>query len=199
MFWYIRLIVVGRIQTVVASWIVSTTALFLSLVTYASSAKANLLGGALNASSVLSAAIVLLALIIRSRREGTRITFIPFQKNCLIASGVITFLWIAITLCFGGEGIIGAIPNFLTQILLVISYSMLIKKFWRAEKNTESLIMWWCILIASVIALYTAVQKEKDWLAFIYATRSTVLCAILLVVLHRADRRSLRSGTLACA
>ena len=183
LFWYIGLVVAGRIQTVVASWIVSTTALLLSLVTYFSSPNANWLGGTLNAASAFVVFCTLIAVYIRSRMEGVPVRFTPFQVKCLIASAGITVLWIVIKWGLKGTGVI---PNVLTQVLLIISYTMLIVKFWGAQKNTESLITWWCVLISSVIGIYTAYLKT-DSLAYLYAIRSTVMCAILVYALHRLN------------
>jgi hypothetical protein len=183
LFWYIWLVRLGKIQTVVASWIVSTTALVLSLVTYFTSPNANWLGGTLNAASAFSVALTLVAVYIRSLFDHKKVEFNPFQKKCLITSLCITILWVVIKWGMHGTGVI---PNILTQLLLVISYSMLIVKSWKADKNTEFLLTWWCVFLSSVIGLYTAWVKA-DKLAFIYALRSTIMCGILIFALHRID------------
>lgn len=182
--WYIWLVANKEIDTVVASWIVSTTALALSLVTYFTSPKANVIGGTLNAASVCAVGGTLIAVYLRSKIDGQKLVFLPFHINCLKFSAFITFLWV-VMVSVGGTG---TIPNWLTQAMLVISYGMLIKKFWNAEKNTESLFTWWCVLVSSVIGLYTAHAKH-DPLAMIYAIRSTVMCGILIYALHRISWR----------
>jgi len=168
---------------VVASWLVSTVALTLSLVTYVSSPNANLIGGSLNLASLLAVFGTLVAVSFRASRDGEGVVFNSFQKKCLVASSLITVLWIFIVWVMKGTGFI---PNLLTQLLLIISYSMLIIKFWKAEKNTESLFTWWCVFIASAIAIYTA-WKKNDVLALVYALRSTIMCGILVYVLHRLE------------
>lgn len=183
LFWYVGLVIANRIKTVVASWIVSTVALTLSMVTYIGSPDANWLGGSLNAASMFAVFSTLVAVYARARHNGECVIFNSFQKRCLVASAGITILWIAIVWGMNGNGIV---PNLLTQLLLVISYAMLIVKFWKAEKNTESLFTWWCVFIASVIAIYTAFKKN-DALAFVYAVRSTVMCGILIYALHRIE------------
>ena len=100
-----------------------------------------------------------------------------------MASAVITVLWIILK---WGMGQTGVIPNVLTQILLIISYSMLIVKFSNAQKNTESMVTWWCVFLSSVVGIYTAHMKG-DSLAYLYAVRSTVMCGILVYTLHRID------------
>jgi hypothetical protein len=184
--WYLYLVARRQINTVLASWVVSATALSLSLATYVTSPKANILGGTLNAASVLAVIATLAAVYVRSRVDGVKLEINPFQKKCLIASALITVLWIVIV---GGMGGTGLVPNLLTQLLLVISYWMLIKKFWRAEKNTESTFTWWCVLISSIIGLYTAYRKA-DGLAMVYALRSTVMCGLLVFALHRIEYRN---------
>jgi hypothetical protein len=186
LFWYIGLVLMGRIRTVVASWIVSTVALTLSLVTYSSSPRANWFGASLNIASALSVAITLAVVYLRAIHNGEKVVFTSFQKTCLKASALITLMWIVIVWGFRGTGIV---PNLLTQALIIISYSMLIVRFWKADRNTESLLTWWCILVSSVIGLYTAWTKV-DWLAFIYALRSTVMCGILIFALHRIGWRN---------
>lgn len=183
--WYIWLVSLKKIETVVASWIVSTTALTLSLVTYFSSPNANWLGASLNASSVIAVGSTLIAVYIRSKKDGKKIAFNSFQVKCLVSSGLITILWVVVVWVLGGTGFF---PNLLTQLLLIISYGMLIAKFWNAERNTESLVTWWCVFISSAIALYTSWMKH-DTLAFIYALRSTVMCGILIYALHRINTR----------
>jgi len=183
--WYIYLVVANRIKTVVASWIVSTVALALSLVTYFTSPNANWLGGSLNAASALAVFSTLVAVYIRSHCNDEKVIFNTFQKKCLLASGGITVLWISIVWGMNGTGVI---PNILTQILLIISYTMLIVRFWRAKENTEALVTWWCVFLASMIAIYTACEKS-DALALIYAVRSTVMCGILIYALHRIGWR----------
>ncbi len=183
LFWYIGLVLMGRIQTVVASWLVSTVALVLSLVTYFSSPNANWLGGTLNAASAIAVFCTLVAVYVQSRRDGVSVTFTLFQVKCLITSLGITILWIILK---WGMGKTGIIPNVLTQILLIISYTMLIVKFWSAPRNTESLITWWCVFLSSVVGIYTA-HLKADPLAYLYAIRSTVMCGILVYALHRLE------------
>jgi uncharacterized membrane protein len=183
LFWYVVLVSTRRIKTVVTSWIVSAAALLLSLVTYLSSPNANWLGGSLNVASAFAVTSTLVAVLIVSWRDKQKIEFNAFQKKCLGVSIVITVLWIVIV--WGAHGT-GVIPNLLTQLLLVISYGMLIMKSWKAKKNTESLVTWWCVFISSVIGLYTAWEKT-DWLALVYAMRSTIMCGVLVYTLHRLE------------
>ena len=184
--WYIGLVMTKRVQTVTASWIVSTTALSLSLVTYFSSPHTSRLGGLLNTASACAVGMTTVAVFIRSRLDGIRLEFSEFQRKCLRASAGITILWIIVVYVMHGTGVI---PNLLTQLMLVISYSMLIAKFWKATENTESLFTWWCVLLSSVIGMFTAYMKS-DPLALIYALRSTVMCGILVYALHRIGRRN---------
>lgn len=187
--WYIGLVMTKRIQTVTASWIVSTTALSLSLVTYFSSPYTSRLGGLLNAASACAVGMTTVAVFIRSRMDGICLEFSKFQRKCLIASAGITVLWVVVVYAMNGTGVI---PNLLTQLMLIISYSMLIAKFWKAIKNTESLFTWWCVLLSSVIGIFTAYMKS-DPLALVYALRSTIMCGILVYALHRIDRRNRQS------
>ncbi len=183
--WYLVQAMLGRIKTVVASWIVSGTAAVLSMVTYLSSPGANLLGGALNGASASGIILILACVWTRAGIDGRKLVLNSFQKKSLLASAGITLLWIVLV-ATGGTGIV---PNLLTQIMMIISYSMLIIRFWNAEKNTESLFTWWCVFISSVIGVVPGWYKG-DWLSVVYALRSAIMSGILLAVLHRLERRT---------
>jgi hypothetical protein len=190
--WYIVLLVRRQVKTVIASWFVSTVAVILSLLTYWTSSKASLMGSFLNLVSVVTILSVLLAACFSIRDDENKFKFPPFQKKCLIASAVIVIIWIVWMIVKWEIKDSGVIPNILIQILFVVSYSMLIKKNWNASVNTESMVLWWSVFMASSIGIYTAYLKS-DPLAYAYSIRSTFMCLILLFVLHRITRRRARA------
>lgn len=197
--WYHRLLWRREVKTILASWIVSTVAMILNAVTYWTTPGATFIGFALSFASIFTIGSILVGIAIYTRRDRQRVEFSAFQKKCLFASAMILMLWVMFR---WGMGWTGMVPFFLTQLLLVVSYSMLIKKYWRATVNNESLILWWSVFLASVVAVYTAHMKDghMPWyesMSWWYAIRSVVMCGILLVVLHRTARREVEARKLA--
>jgi hypothetical protein len=200
--WYHKLLWQRTVKTIAATWIVATAAMVLNAITYWTTPGASMIGFALPAVSITTIGSILMAVLIYySRIDGQKIVFLPFQKKCLVASAIILTVWIGIRVG-GGTG---KIPFFLTQVLMIISYSMLIKKYWKADFNNESLILWWSVGVSSAVAILTAHLKDVnmpwyDSMSWWYAIRSTGMCLILLPVLHRAawrERNSLVETTYA--
>lgn len=181
--WYIRQVLTRNIRANLANWIVGTTAINLSLVTYLSGPSPSLIGSAFNAASGASALLVLAAVFLVTKQDGLPVSFNPFQRKCLWFSAGITALWIFIV---WGLHRTGTIPNLLTQVMLIVSYAILIERLWGADKHTESLLTWSCIFASSCVSMYTAWCKQ-DWLSGIYAGRSIVMCGALLFVLFRLE------------
>jgi hypothetical protein len=188
--WYQKLLWQRKVQTIAATWIVATTAMLLNAVTYWTTPGASFAGFALALVSISTIGSILVAVLVYSHADGKRIEFLPFQKKCLIVSGIILVVWVVVMM-LGGTG---KVPFFLTQILMIISYSMLVRKYWNANENKESLVLWWSVGISSAIAIITAHYKDAhmpwcDSMSWWYAIRSTGMCMILLPVLHRAAWR----------
>jgi uncharacterized membrane protein YwaF len=199
--WYHMLLRRREVKTVLASWIVSSAAMLLNGVTYWTTPGATFIGFALSFASIFTIGSILIAIAIYTRKDKQKIVFIPFQRKCLIASALILVLWVVVR---WGMGWTGMVPFFLTQLLLIVSYSMLIKKYWRATVNNESLVLWWSVFLASAVAVYTAHTKDGHmaWyesMSWWYAIRSVIMCGILLIALHRTSRREARARSLACS
>jgi hypothetical protein len=181
--WYIRLAICGKVKPVLASWIVLGGTMTLSFATYWTSPKHSLIGNASNAASVFSCGGILITAICL---QGLKVKFIAFQKWCLAIAGFITLLWITLVWKFHQTGVL---PNILTQVLLVVGYIVTAHKLWHATINTESFFTWWCITIASAVALYTALASS-DSLATLYASRATLASLTLVVLMYRIKWKS---------
>jgi hypothetical protein len=180
--WYIYLAIRGKIKPVLASWIVLGCTMTLSFATYWTSPKHSIVSNASNAASVVSAMGILITTAWLQRGV---VSFSRFQKWCLSIAGLITLFWVILVWGLHRTGIV---PNVLTQVLLLVGYLVTAQKLWRATKNTESFFTWWCLVIASAIALYTAIVS-KDALAMLYATRATLASATLVWLMYRIERR----------
>jgi hypothetical protein len=185
--WYIYVAIKGdKVRPVLASWIVLSGTMTLSFATYWTSPRHSLISNASNAASVFSTLAILVTVWWLNLRNGGSIQFSRFQKWCLGISGLIAAFWVAIVWGLHGTGIV---PNILTQILMIVGYVVTAEKIWHATKNTESLFTWSCIMIASAIALYTAIVSS-DILALVYATRATVASATIVWLMYRIERRT---------
>lgn len=181
--WYIFLAIRGRIKPVLASWIVLGCTMALSFATYWTSPKHSIVSNASNAASVVSAIGIL---ITAAWLERGSLSFSCFQKWCLGIAGSICVVWIILV---WGLHRTGVVPNVLTQVLMLVGYIVTAEKLWHATKNTESFFTWWCITVASSIALYTAILSD-DSLAALYATRATLASGTLVWLMYRIELKN---------
>lgn len=179
--WYAYLAVRRKTKPVFASWIVMSSVLLLSYITYWTSPQPSIASNASNAASVLGGILVVLAIAKIDRRRSLRLT--DFQKLSLWLTAAIFILWIILV---WGLGRMGNIPFWMTQVVMLIGHSMTAEKLWRARNNTESVFTWWFILVASIIAIYAA----TDVLAVVYATRATLTAAIMLWLMYRIRKNN---------
>ena len=185
--WYIYLALRGeKVKPVLAAWIVNSVAAILSFATYWTAPKHSFVSNAYNATSILTINSIMVAAVIVMRRDKKGLNFSPFQIKCLRGSAAIAIFWIVLVWGFHGTGII---PNILTQFMMLIGYFVIGERLWRATKNTESLISWWCIVAASFAGMITA-ALSRDWLASIFASRTFLGSLVLVLIMHRAEHRS---------
>ena len=185
--WYIYLVVTGtKVKPVLATWIVTSCGTILSFATYWTSPKHSLVSNAYNAISIVTINAILIATAWKNRKDGVVIRFNGFQKVCLGVSSAIAIYWVVLVWCLGGTGIK---PNILTQVLMFIGYLITAERLWHAKKNSESLFAWWCILSAGMIALYTGIVSHNG-LSILFAARTSFGVALLLWLMHRAERKA---------
>lgn len=185
--WYIYLIVIDeKVKPVIGSWIINCGAAVLSLFTYLTTPDHSLVSNATNTISVLTISSILAFAWVYGRKRGGKIVFNPFQKRSLFCSLVITILWVVIVWGYHGTGIL---PNILTQIMMLVGYAVTAERLFLAEKNTEPLFTWWCILIASLVGLLTGIVSN-NMLAILFTSRTFLGTAVLLSLMHRLERKS---------
>jgi hypothetical protein len=182
--WYIVVAISGeKVKPILASWIVFAGTMTLSFATYWTAPKHSLISNACNAASVISTLSILGT--VWYLQKGKPVQFSGFQKICLWTSAAIAVLWVTLVWGFKGSGIV---PNILTQVLMVIGYLVTVQKLWSAKQNTESIITWGSIMIASIIALYTGIVSD-DTLAILYSVRAAVASATIVVLMVRIELR----------
>lgn len=178
--WYAYLAVREKTKPVLASWIVMSSTSILSYATYWTSPNPSIASNASNIATVFGGLIVVLVVAWRQRDV---VEFTVFQRWCLKITGVIGVLWIILVWGLHRTGIA---PNVLTQLVMFIAHLMTAEQLRHAKKNTEPLFTWWCVMIASIIAIYTA----TDALAVLFATRATVTSAMLVWLMHRIRQKN---------
>ncbi|MDP9248983.1 MAG: hypothetical protein M3M85_00520 [bacterium] len=178
--WYAYLAIRGKTKPVLASWIVMSSTAVLSYATYWTSPKPSIASNASNAATVVGGMVVILVV---GWLQRNTVLFDDDQLLCLKIAAAIFVFWIILVWGFRRTGIA---PNVLTQFLMLIGHYITAKKLWRATKNTEPLFTWWCIMIASIIAIYSA----SDALAVLFAARATVTSAMLVWLMHRISQKN---------
>lgn len=184
--WYSIRLLQGKIETVIASWILGSATLALSFGTYWTGAKHSFSGNAANLGAMVGCSMVLCVLLWLKAEGRVKLGITPFQKWCLGISGAIAVLWAAIVIGLRGTG---DLPNILIQALMLLSYVMLYKKLWHAKENRESFVLWGGICLSSAIGLFPAVMSG-EWQSITYCTLSVLRTAAVVVLMIRLELRA---------
>ena len=157
-----------QISPALAMWVFFSIATVGSLLTYLAEGDFSPWDNILNSADfflVLSVSITIFLYGDRSTR------FNRFDVGCLIAVCLILIAWI-----FTRQHVIA---HSAIQLILVIAYFPVIKRLWRASRNTESYVMWVGLMLAPIFALLSS----KGLLATVYSVRSMVGPALLLLLM----------------
>ena len=157
-----------QIKPALAMWIFFTIATVGSLLTYLADGDFSPLDNILNLADFFLVFPVSLAILFYGGRS-TR--FNRFDVGCLIAVVLILISWILTR-----QNVIG---HSAIQLILVIAYFPVVKRMWRAPRNTESYVMWVGLMVAPIFSLLSS----KGLLAMVYAVRSMVGPALLLLLM----------------
>lgn len=175
---YIWLIRKGRISPALAMWVFFTIATVGSLLTYLAEGEFGLLDNILNTADIALVGSVSVVIFLWGDKD-TR--FSRFDLGCLGAVLVILTVW--------GITRQHSVAHVSIQAILVIAYFPVIKRLWRANRNTESFTMWVGLLLAPVFSLLSS----KGMLATVYAVRAIVSTALLLTLMIRTEIRQKQS------
>jgi len=180
---YVWLIRQKRIQPALAMWAFFTIAVVGSFVTYLSEAAHSPLDNILNTSDIALVGTVSIVIWVWGDKSSR---FTRFDLGCLGA--------VALILVFWGFTREHAAAHLAIQAILVIAYAPVVKRIWKADRNTESFAAWIGMLLAAALSLLSS----KGWLATVYAVRAVVCTSSLLALMLRARRRELgrtKAGT----
>ena len=165
---YIWLLVKKEIKPALAMWVMFSTAVGMSLVTYLSSGNFSFFDNILNSVDLIYVVTISVAIAVFGDKTS-KIT--RFDLGCLIVVLLIVIFWI-----FTQNHIV---TNFLVQTILVIAYFPVVKRLLETKQNTEPFIIWVGMLIAPFLSLLSS----QGMLATVYAVRAIICVGLLLVLM----------------
>jgi len=172
--WYIYLVIGGKINPTLITWVIFCIAVGLSFATYWSSEKHGFLDNVCNTVDLISVFIITGVIIFLGK--NIRFNINTFEIICILLSLMILFFW-RITKKH-------EISNMFLQIVMTIAYFPTFYHLWNASASSESVITWGLLLLASITGVATGILG-KDKLAVIYSTRSLIMVSIMIFLILR--------------
>jgi hypothetical protein len=163
---YIRQLVKKQIKPALAMWIMFSTAVGMSLITYLSAGNFGFLDNILNTVDLVYVITISVAIAIFGDKSS-KIT--RFDKGCLLVVMMIVIFWI-----FTQNHVV---TNILIQLILVIAYFPVVKRLLETRENTEPFLIWIGMLIAPGLSLLSS----KGMLATVYSVRAIICVGLLLL------------------
>jgi hypothetical protein len=165
---YIWLLVKREIKPALAMWVMFSTAVGMSLVTYLSSGNFSFMDNILNSVDLIYVVTISVAIAVFGD-TSSKIT--RFDLGCLIVVLLIVIFWI-----YTQNHIV---TNFLVQSILVIAYFPVVKRLLETKQNTEPFIIW----IGMLIAPFLSLLSSQGMLATVYAVRAIICVGLLLALM----------------
>jgi hypothetical protein len=175
---YCWLIRKGRISPALAMWVFFTIAVVVSLLTYLAEGDYGPLDNILNTADIALVVFVAMWVALFGDR-GTR--FSRFDLGCLGAVLAIVVVWAISRQHVAAHASI--------QTIMIIAYVPVIRRMWKANRNTESFFMFGGLLLAPIFSLLSS----EGTLATVYAVRTIVCASTLLLLMIRAEWKVRRS------
>lgn len=164
-FWLIKN---QKTKSSLAMWLFFTIAVLLSLITFKSESSYTFLDNILNTTDLMYVGISTLAIFLYGDKS-TKLN--RFDLYCLGGVGVIFIFWLVTQ-----EHLTA---NLLVQLILVIAYFPVINRMVKTKENTESFVLWSCMLVISSIALIST----EGFLAHVYVIRAMVSILLLMGIM----------------
>ena len=169
---YCWLIRKRRISPTLAMWVFFTMASVVSLLTYLAEGDYGALDNILNTADIALVGSVAVWIVLFGDRS-TR--FSRFDFGCLTAVLAIVVVWAISHQHVATHASI--------QTIMIIAYLPVISRMWNANRNTESFFMFSGLLLAAIFSLLSS----RGTLAIVYAVRTIVCTATLLLLMVRAE------------
>lgn len=178
---YVRRAKNKETSPVPATWVLMMVMMTLSCWMYWQSPSKSWTGNIAVPTGALNVVYILYHVIQLNRQRGTlTVAFDRVQRLCLVGgAGVVVFWFIT--------------KNALTSYILVqciglIAYVATARRLWNAERVTEPLFFWVCVLSANLCALYPAWVRD-DTFSWIYLARTIPTTFGMILLIARAQRR----------
>lgn len=177
---YCQLIVFGKIEPVLATWLLFTTVTSLNWLTYWSSPKRSIINNIGLVTGCISVWLISSAIVISGFFLGRNIRFgfTRFEIICFLASGVI-LLWWKFTKNY-------EISNYAFQVMTMIAWLPLYIHLLFAHVNTEPFSLWLAQLVVAGFTLIPAIVG-KDKLAIINSFRGFFCVVLVLLLMIRLE------------
>jgi len=173
--WLIRR---GRIRPALAMWVFFTIAAVGSLATYLAEGEYGPLDNILNTADIALVGFVSVWIALFGARSAR---FTRFDLGCLGAVVLILGAW-----AVSRQHVVAHVS---IQAIMAIAYLPVIRRMWRANRNTESFVMFGGLLLAPVFSLLSS----RGALATLYAVRAIVCAGGLLLLMIRLEWRARRA------
>jgi hypothetical protein len=164
-----------------ATWILMVLVMGLSLNMYLDKPQTTLTGNIGLVAAFINLVLILIGVTVVAIREHTlTLMFNRVQLICLGLAAIVTVLW------FVADAPL--LSYTLAQLIAVIAYIATIVRQWgRTATKPEPLLLWWCVLLANISAIYPAVVDPNAF-AWIYLGRAIPSTSILIYVIYRKHR-----------
>jgi hypothetical protein len=182
---YCTKIVRGKAHPAIVTWIIFEIGVLMSLATYLTSHSHSLVRSITNTTDVVGVSAILITLFVK--RWGEKLSFSKDERLCfkVIAAAFAAWAlsrnpWIA---------------NASFQVVMVVAYWPTFKKLWHwpecspGTTSPEPFVTWSANTVAGLLGFCVALAG-RDGLASLYPLRATILCATVLVLIKRIDRRN---------
>ena len=164
----------GSIQPTMTTWLLFCVAVTLSMWTYVSTEKHDVLANVANLVDLVFCWVVLVTIVFISPHP--RLGLSLFEVECIAAALLVGFIW--------RKTRQHASANIALQGILVIAYLPTIYGLWYATTNHESFSAWsiqWCAGLCMLVPPW----KKRDGLALLYAARSFSFITLMLFLMTR--------------
>lgn len=168
------------------TWIIFTSATWISLLTYSFNTSFNLIANISNVTATAQNSATLFA-IVRYGKNGKseKRAVALFDWWCLGAAFAILAFW-AMT-----ENHL--FTHLSMQVLLSVGYFPTLRELWFVGRATESRLVWTLYLLSNMLALYVPV-RDNDVLAIVFTGRSIVSIGLVILLLLRLERQAKTKG-----
>jgi hypothetical protein len=169
---YCILLYKKKTQPALAMWVFFSIAVVMSLITYLADGNYSIWDNILNATDVVLAVTVSIAILLFGEKNSR---FTTFDNGCLIAVMAIIGFWVITRNHLA--------TNLAIQSILVIAYFPVVRRLFESKSNSEPFSVWILMLIAPGIAL----TSSKGDMASVYSWRAIICVSTLLLLMLRIE------------